>query len=273
MNLDLATYDLAFIGGGQMATALAAGAIEAGILSEKALLFAEPVAAQREKLSASFPGARIVASAIDVLPLAEKVVLSVKPQTVPSVSQALREAGCGRQLIISIAAGFSLSQLESLLGSTRLIRVMPNTPAQVGAGAAGISAATGASEADVAFVEKLMSAVGLCVRVPDTLMHAVTGLSGSGPAYVYLMIDALSDGGVAQGLPRELATRLAAQTVLGAAQMVLKTGLHPGQLRDSVASPGGTTMAGLRALEKAAVRSGFIEAVAAATERSRELGG
>ena len=117
-----------------------------------------------------------------------------------------------------------------------------------------------------------MSAVGITVRVSDELMHAITGLSGSGPAYVYLMIDALSDGGVAQGLPREVATRLAAQTVLGAAQMVLETGNHPGQLRDQVTSPGGTTIAGLRALERAAVRSGFIEAVAAATQRSRELG-
>jgi pyrroline-5-carboxylate reductase len=150
---------------------------------------------------------------------------------------------------------------------------MPNTPAQVNAGAAGISASTGASEEDIRFVEQLMSAVGMSVRVPDALMHAVTGLSGSGPAYVYLMIDALSDGGVAQGLPRDVATRLAAQTVLGAAQMVLQTGNHPGQLRDQVTSPGGTTIAGLRSLEQAAVRSGFIEAVAAAANRSRELGG
>jgi pyrroline-5-carboxylate reductase len=255
-----------------MATALAAGAIEGGLLEESAILFAEPVTSQRDKLAKRFSEARIVGSAEEALPLTQRLVLSVKPQILPSVCEALRRAGCGQHLLISIAAGVSLAKLRDLLGSDRVVRVMPNTPAQVNAGAAGISASVGATEADIAFVEQLLSAVGMSVRVPDAMMHAVTGLSGSGPAYVYLMIDALSDGGVAQGLPRELATRLAAQTVLGAAQMVLQTGLHPGMLRDQVTSPGGTTIAGLRALEQAAVRSGFIEAVAAATERSQQLG-
>lgn len=266
-------HELAFIGGGQMATALAAGALASGLFEESALVFAEPLAAQRDKLTERFAKARLVASAAEALPLAKRIVLSVKPQVLPAVCQSLREADASRHLVISIAAGFSLASLQSLLGTERIVRVMPNTPAQVNAGAAGISASTGASEEDIRFVEQLMSAVGMSVRVPDALMHAVTGLSGSGPAYVYLMIDALSDGGVAQGLPRDVATRLAAQTVLGAAQMVLQTGNHPGQLRDQVTSPGGTTIAGLRSLEQAAVRSGFIEAVAAATNRSRELGG
>ena len=265
-------FDLAFIGGGQMATALAAGAVEAGLVSEKGLVFAEPYAGQREKLLLRFPASKIVQSASEAMPLAPRLVLSVKPQTLPAVAEEMRQADCTQHLVISIAAGFSLSSLESLLGSRRLIRVMPNTPAQVNAGAAGISAASGATEADLHYVEKLLGSVGLCVRVADDLMHAVTGLSGSGPAYIYLVIDALSDAGVAQGLPRDLATRLAAQTVLGAAQMVLSTGLHPGQLRDQVTSPGGTTIAGLRTLERSAVRSGFIEAVAAATARSREMG-
>lgn len=266
------SYELAFIGGGQMATALASGAVTAGLLAEKSLVFAEPMPSQRDKLKGRFAAAKIVSTAVEVLALTERVILSVKPQALPTVCQDLRSRGCQQHLLISIAAGYSLSRLQTLLGSERLVRVMPNTPAQIGAGAAGISAASGASEADIGFVEQLMSAVGLSVRVPDALMHAVTALSGSGPAYVYLMIDALSDGGVAQGLPRELATRLAAQTVLGAAQMVLESGLHPGQLRDQVTSPGGTTIAGLRALEQAAVRSGFIEAVAAAAARSIELG-
>ncbi|MGN6136280.1 MAG: pyrroline-5-carboxylate reductase [Aureliella sp.] len=266
-------HELAFIGGGQMATALAAGALASGLFEESALVFAEPLAAQRDKLAERFAKARLVASAAEALPLAKRIVLSVKPQVLPAVCQSLREADASRHLVISIAAGFSLASLQSLLGTERIVRVMPNTPAQVNAGAAGISASTGASEEDIRFVEQLMSAVGMSVRVPDALMHAVTGLSGSGPAYVYLMIDALSDGGVAQGLPRDVATRLAAQTVLGAAQMVLQTGNHPGQLRDQVTSPGGTTIAGLRSLEQAAVRSGFIEAVAAAANRSRELGG
>ncbi len=263
---------LAFIGGGQMATALATGAVHAGLLAEEQLVFAEPFQAQRDKLSARFPKATIVINATDARPLAERLVLSVKPQILPGVCQQLRCQNGPPPLLISIAAGYSLTQLETMLESSRVIRVMPNTPAQVGYGAAGISAGAGASEEDVGFVEKLMSSVGLSVRVPDSLMHAVTGLSGSGPAYVYAMIDALSDGGVAQGLPRDLSLKLAAQTVLGAARMVLETGMHPGQLRDQVTSPGGTTIAGLRALEKSAMRSAFIEAVAAATERSKELG-
>lgn len=262
---------LAFIGGGQMATALATGAVQAGLLAEEDVIFAEPFAAQRDKLTSKFPRATVVINAIDARALTERMVLAVKPQVLPSVCQSLRCQN-GAPLFISIAAGFSLVQLESMLESSRVIRVMPNTPAQVGYGAAGISAGSAASEDDISFVEKLMSSVGLSVRVPDTLMHAVTGLSGSGPAYVYAMIDALSDGGVAQGLPRELSLKLAAQTVLGAAKMVLETGMHPGQLRDQVTSPGGTTIAGLRALERSAMRSAFIEAIAAATERSRELG-
>lgn len=262
---------LAFIGGGQMATALATGAVHAGLLAEEDLIFAEPFAAQREKLTVKFPRAKIVINAIDARGLSERMVLAVKPQVLPGVCHSLRVQN-GSSLFVSIAAGFSLSQLESMLECSRVIRVMPNTPAQVGFGAAGISAGGEASEDDIAFVEKLMSSVGLSVRVPDSLMHAVTGLSGSGPAYIYAVIDALSDAGVAQGLPRELALKLAAQTVLGAAKMVLETGMHPGQLRDQVTSPGGTTIAGLRALEKSAIRSAFIEAVAAATERSRELG-
>lgn len=262
---------LAFIGGGQMATALATGAVQAGLLAEEQLIFAEPFAGQREKLTAKFPRANVVINALDARTLTDRMVLAVKPQVLPGVCQSLRCPN-GSSLFISIAAGYSLAQLETMLESSRVIRVMPNTPAQVGQGAAGISAGSAASEDDISLVEKLMSSVGLSVRVPDALMHAVTGLSGSGPAYVYAMIDALSDGGVAQGLPRELALKLAAQTVLGAAKMVLETGMHPGQLRDQVTSPGGTTIAGLRALEKSAMRSAFIEAVAAATERSRELG-
>ncbi len=263
---------LAFIGGGQMATALAAGAIKSGLIAESDLIFAEPYETQREKLKARFASSRIVSSATEVLSLSKRLVLSVKPQVLAAVCGDLKKAGCRDHLVISIAAGFSLSQLESLLDSQQVIRVMPNTPAQIGRGAAGISTSCGASESDIAFVEQLMSAVGLSVRVSDNLMHAVTGLSGSGPAYGYLIIDALSDAGVAQGLPRDLALKLAAQTMLGAAQMVLETGLHPGALRDQVTSPGGTTIAGLRALEKASVRSAMIEAVAAATARSKELG-
>ena len=158
-----------------------------------------------------------------------------------------------------------------MLGTQRVIRVMPNTPAQIGVGAAAIAVATEATEADMQWTERLMNSVGTSVRVADELMHAVTAVSGSSPAYLYLVIEAMSDGGVAAGLPRNVATQLAAQAVLGAAQMVLQTGLHPGQLKDQVTSPGGTTLAALRELEAGGVRSAFIEAVAACVERSQEL--
>jgi pyrroline-5-carboxylate reductase len=163
--------------------------------------------------------------------------------------------------------------LEAGLGEgARIIRVMPNTPALVGASASAYALGNAATEADAALAQKIFSAVGVAFQLKESLLDAVTGLSGSGPAYVYLMIEALSDGGVAAGLPREVATKLAAQTMLGSAKMVLETGLHPGALKDMVTSPGGTTIEGLHELEKGKVRGVLINAVRAATEKSRKLG-
>jgi pyrroline-5-carboxylate reductase len=176
------------------------------------------------------------------------------------------------QLIVSIAAGISLKTLADGLGSgCRIIRVMPNTPCLVGCGASAYSRGPHATEQDAQLVQRLLSNVGTAVEVPEKLLDAVTGLSGSGPAYVYQIIEALSDGGVRMGLPRETATRLAAQTVLGAAQMVLSTGQHPGALKDAVTSPGGTTIAGLHALERGGLRGTLMDAVEAATQRAKEL--
>ena len=176
-------------------------------------------------------------------------------------------------MIISIAAGLPLAKLEGHLpGGARVIRVMPNTPALVGASATAYALGKAATAADGELAQQLFSSVGVAYQMRESLLDAVTGLSGSGPAYVYLVIEALSDGGVACGLPREVATRLAAQTVLGGAKMVLETGLHPGALKDMVTSPGGTTIEGLHELEKGGLRASLINAVRAAAEKSKRLG-
>ncbi|MBC8125803.1 MAG: pyrroline-5-carboxylate reductase, partial [Gloeobacteraceae cyanobacterium ES-bin-144] len=176
-------------------------------------------------------------------------------------------------LVISIAAGITVAALETAAASQiRVIRAMPNTPALVGKGAAGYCIGTRATAEDAETARVILGSVGLAVAVPERLMDAVTGLSGSGPAYIYLVIEAMADGGVRQGLPREDALRLAAQTVLGAAAMVLETGKHPAVLKDMVTSPGGTTIAGLAELERRGLRAALIEAVVAASQRATELG-
>jgi pyrroline-5-carboxylate reductase len=267
----MAIKKVVFIGGGQMAQALAGGAVQGGVLANTDLAFVEPSLEQRKLLEQAFPGSNLVPQAQLALPEAEMVILSVKPPVLKAIAPDLAGLLQARHLVVSVAAGISLSALQVMLKTKRVVRVMPNTPAQVGAGAAAMSADESLLPEDLERVEKLMGAVGLTVRVPDHLMHAVTAVSGSGPAYIYMVIEALSDGGVAAGLPRDVATRLAAQTVLGAAQMVLQTGRHPGQLKDQVTSPGGTTIAALEVLEKGAVRGTFMEAVQRAAARSREL--
>ena len=204
---------------------------------------------------------------------ADVLVLAVKPDQVGGVLADIRDCFTAKHCLISIAAGVPLAKLEAGLGAgARLIRVMPNTPALVGASASAYALGKSALLEDGELVHKLLSAVGVSFQVKESLLDAVTGLSGSGPAYVYLFIDGLSDGGVAAGLPRDIATRLAAQTVLGGAKMVLETGLHPGVLKDMVTSPGGTTIEGLHELEKGKVRGTLISAVRAATEKSKKLG-
>ena len=261
-----------FIGAGRMATALAQGLISSGFVSGSNVVASDVVAAARDGF-ATQTGGRAVESNAEVAAACDVLFLAVKPQQMSSVLAALASDLEDRHLVISIAAGVPLSAYEDSLGATRrIIRVMPNTPCLVGASAAGFSLGTGATEADAALVQQMLATVGVAVRVDEKLLDAVTGLSGSGPAYVYQIIEALSDGGVRVGLPRDVATRLAAQTVLGAAKMVLETGQHPGSLKDAVTSPGGTTIAGLHALESGGLRGTLMNAVVAATERSRELG-
>ncbi len=262
---------LGFIGAGLMAEALLNGVLEAGAAQEGRLFVADPDPERRD-LFARRIGENVFARNLELARRCDVVVLSVKPHVVPAVAEEVRDEMGPGTLIVSIAAGVTLSALEGLFGTDRVIRVMPNTPALVGAGAAAYCAGEGATPADADLAAEVLGAVGLCVRVEEKHMDAVTGLSGSGPAYIYMAIEALSDGGVRMGLPRREATRLAAQTVLGAAKMVLETERHPGELKDQVTTPGGTTIEAVRVLEKAGLRRAFIDAVAAATEKSRALG-
>ena len=204
----------------------------------------------------------------------EVLLLAIKPQMLDAVVTELasRERISNKPLVISILAGVTLSRLEAAFPGQPVIRAMPNTPATVGAGISAIAAGKGVSEGHISQAKSIFQAVGQVVEVPESLMDAVTGLSGSGPAYVAMMIEALSDGGVAAGLPRAVASQMALQTVLGTAQLIEQSRLHPAELKDRVTSPGGTTIAGVVQLEKAGFRSAVIEAVRAAYRRSQELG-
>ena len=267
-----AKLTLGFLGAGKMATALARGFIQAGLTSPKQVMASDPNEAARAAF-AKETGARSASSNVEVAKFARTLLLAVKPDYVSAVLSEIRPHFTAEHLLISIAAGVPLAKLESALGmAPRLIRVMPNTPALIGASATAFAPAKSALPEDVTLAQCLFSAVGLAFQLKESLLDAVTGLSGSGPAYVYLMIEGLSDGGVAAGLPRDVATRLAAQTLLGGARMVLETGLHPGALKDMVTSPGGTTIEGLHELEKGKVRGTLISAVRAATDKSRRLG-
>jgi pyrroline-5-carboxylate reductase len=263
---------LGFIGAGKMATALAKGFIRAGLIAPGQVVASDPA----EASCASFvgeTGANTVSSNREVLRASNVVILGVKPSHVSAVLKEIGPVFTSEHLLISIAAGVTLSTLESgLPAQARVIRVMPNTPALVGASASALAAGKAAQPEDTALAMKLFSAVGMASQVSEGLLDAVTGLSGSGPAFVYMFIEALSDGGVAAGLPRDLATQLAAQTVLGSARMVLETGLHPGTLKDMVTSPAGTTIQGVAALEQGKLRGTVINAVRAAADRARELG-
>jgi len=263
---------IGFLGAGKMATALAKGFVRAEIVFPKEMIASDLVAAARKNF-ANETGAKIAAQNSDVLKFAGVLILATKPDQVAGVLSEICGNFTKNHLLISIAAGVTIAKLENLLPAVaRVIRVMPNTPALVGEAASAFALGKSATTADAELAKKLLSAVGIVFQVKENLLDAVTGLSGSGPAYVYQFIEALSDGGVAAGLPRDIATKLAAQTVLGAAKMVLETGQHPGALKDQVTSPGGTTIEGLHALEKGKLRATVMSAVRAATEKSNKLG-
>jgi pyrroline-5-carboxylate reductase len=263
---------IGFLGAGKMAAALGRGFVRAGLADPEGIIASDPVAPAREAFAREV-GGRNTASNAEVVAAAQVLILAVKPDQVAAVLAEIQPKFTTRHLLISIAAGVPISRLEAALGAqARVVRVMPNTPALLGASATGFALGHAATAEDAALTQKLFSAVGIAFQLKESLLDAVTGLSGSGPAYAYLFIEGLSDGGVAAGLPRDVATRLAAQTVLGSARMVLETGLHPGALKDMVTSPGGTTIEGLHELEKGKLRGTVISAVRAAAEKSRKLG-
>jgi pyrroline-5-carboxylate reductase len=263
---------IGFLGAGKMATALAKGFVSAEIVSPREIIASDPFDTARKNFAGEV-GAKTVAANSEVAKCANVLILATKPDQVSAALAEISGAFTKNHLLISIAAGVTLAKLEAALpAGARVIRVMPNTPALVGEGASAFALGKNATAADGELAKKLLSAVGVAFQVKESLLDAVTGLSGSGPAYVYQFIEALSDGGVAAGLPRDIATKLAAQTVLGGAKMVLETGQHPGALKDQVTSPGGTTIEGLHALEKGRLRATVMSAVRAATEKSKKLG-
>jgi pyrroline-5-carboxylate reductase len=264
---------IGFIGAGRMAAALAGGIIRAGLAEASDIVAADPSPDSRRRFKDEIAG-QTTDDNCAVLEQADVVFLAVKPQHMAAALGPISAAWTDRHLIVSIAAGVTLDTLERLAGKKpRYVRVMPNTPCLVGYGASGYCLGPGATDTDGQCVKQMLEACGAAYEVSEPLLDAVTGLSGSGPAFVYLMIDALADGGVRAGLPRDVALALAARTVRGAAEMVLTTGRHPATLKDEVTSPGGTTIAGLQALEDRSVRAAMIAAVEAATRRSQELGG
>ncbi len=263
---------IAFLGAGNMAEALVKGLLHAHVAEPREIVCADRREERGPELIQRY-GVHFTASNVDAVRRADVVVLSVKPQIMRKLLEEIAPVLDERKLVISIAAGVPIAAIERKVGhGVRIIRTMPNTPALVGAGATALVAGEHATADDLRQARALFDAIGKSVVVDEPLLDAVTGLSGSGPAYIFLVIEALSDAGVKMGLPRTTAQDLAAQTVLGSAKLLLETGEHPGRLKDQVTSPGGTAIAGLHTLEAGGLRTTLMNAVEAATKRSRELG-
>jgi pyrroline-5-carboxylate reductase len=260
------------IGGGQMSEALIKGMLAAGLTEAGSITVVEPAAERRKHLGSSYQ-VQTTESAAELAENSRVVILAVKPQIMEAVLSAYQEYFTEEHLVISIAAGVTIRQIEqSLREKQRIIRVMPNTPALVMAGASAMSGNAYASKEDMDLCEKIFSAVGICAEVPENLLDAVTGLSGSGPGYVFTFLEAMIDGGVLAGIPRPLAEQLALQTLYGSAQLALESKQPAAVLKGNVTSPGGTTITGLHVLEQDGLRGTVMAAVKAAADRSRELG-
>jgi pyrroline-5-carboxylate reductase len=263
---------IAFIGGGNMAEAIMRGLLREDV--GVGICVAEINPKRRDELTALFPNVRVVADAAEAAQWGEVVILAIKPQQSEAVLDLIEPTVTPQKLVVSIMAGVPSAKIESNLApGCRVIRAMPNTPALIGAGATAVCSGRKASSDDLDLARQIFSLIGVAVVVDEKLMDAVTGLSGSGPAYVFTFIEALSDAGVKNGLPRDVASQLAAQTVLGAARMVTETGEHPALLKEKVTSPGGTTIAGLHALETGCFRGVVMNAVETACLKSKDLAG
>ncbi|MFQ5881202.1 MAG: pyrroline-5-carboxylate reductase [Candidatus Methylomirabilales bacterium] len=263
---------IAFIGAGNMGEALIKGLLRAGTVRPEQLVATDIRTDRLEAIRKTYQ-VKTLTNNREAAAKAHILLLAVKPQVMDEVLAGLREAVANDHLLLSIAAGIRTAFIEDKFAHpARVVRIMPNTPALVLAGASAIAPGRHATQEDLKIAWQICEAVGRVVQIEETLMDAVTGLSGSGPAYIFVLIEALSDAGVRMGLPREVATLLAAQTVLGAARMVLEAGEHPARLKDMVTSPGGTTIAGLQVLEQGGLRGTLMDAVEAATRRSFEMG-
>lgn len=261
------------IGGGKMGSIIAQGLISRKIISGKDITVTD-VDADRLKFISSSMGLQVSGDNKQTAKNADIVILAVKPQNMAQILKEIAGAVTKSKIVISIAAGITTGFIEGCLAKgVRVVRVMPNTPALAGAAATAVAKGTNATAADINLARSIFDAVGMTVEVDEKLLDAVTGLSGSGPAYCFVIIEALSDAGVHMGLPRELALKLAAQTMFGSAKLCLEGSNHPAQLKDMVTSPAGTTAAGLQALEEGKIRATLIAAVEAATKRSKELAG
>ena len=266
------SFELVIIGGGRMGSALAEGLLNAQWCAPERLAIVESAVAQRALLTEKFSGVSVIASLeLEHVGLETGVVLSVKPDYAEGVARMA--AACGVRRLLSVVAGLSTQRIEAAFsGPVAVVRSMPNTPVLVGKGVSAIAGGSQVTASDLDWAESILGAVGSVVRVSERNIDAVTGLSGSGPAYVYLVVEAMIEAGVHQGLSREVSRQLVVGTLEGSAALLVQTGESPEELRAQVTSPGGTTAAGLRMLEGRAVRAAFLEAVGAAAERSRQLG-
>ncbi len=263
--------ELGLIGVGNMGTALLKGVLSSNTIEkEKTVIYDVREDVIKNRIQEF--NVKAVSSNTELVQQVKFIIIAVKPQNIDSVLEEIGPKLSEDQILISIAAGVTLDYIKKFIGKNiGLVRVMPNTPALVGEGASAIAHNKNVTENDLKYVKKVLNSVGKVVELEEKHIDAVTGLSGSGPAYVFIIIEALADGGVKMGLPRNIALKLAAQTVLGSAKMVIETGMHPGELKDMVASPGGTTITALHEIEKGKLRATLISAVEAATLKSKSL--